>query len=734
MADFLGLKSGSKKTRVKRRRRAATPTVIQMEAVECGAACLAMVLAYYGRWVPLDKMRVDCGVSRDGSKASYIVKAAREYGLVAEGLRRDVEALKTLTLPAIAFWNFNHFVVIEGYAPGKWYLNDPAVGPKEVTEAEFDRSYTGVVLTFEPGPTFEKGGRNPSLFRSLRRRAKGMGTALAYAILAGLCLTVIGLVVPTFIKIYVDHYLISREIDWVKPLLWAILLTIVIKAFVTWIQQNVLLRLEVKLALATSSKFFNHVLRLPMDFFAQRFGGEVQSRIALNDRVAQTLSGHLATTMLHCLTAGFFLVIMLQYSVLLTAIGFVMALLNLLALKYVSRKREDLTARLLQEQGKLLGVSMSGLMIIETLKSTGGESDYFSRWAGYQTKALNSEQDLGVYSQLLDAVPSLLSSMNNMAILGVGGLRVMEGYLTMGDLVAYQALMAGFMAPINNLVSLGSQLQQLKGDLYRLDDVLDNETDSHLKQTEDIEPGPDDPVKLSGNLEIRDISFGYGRFEKPLINDFSLSLSPGSRVALVGSSGSGKSTIAKLVAGLYTPWEGEILFDGKPRDRIPRTIMNNSLAVVDQEILLFDGTVRENLTLWNDSIPNSKVVEAAKDAEIHDVIAARAEGYDSKVEEGGRNFSGGQGQRLEIARALAGGPTIVILDEATSALDPLTEKTIDDNLRRRGCTVLIVAHRLSTIRDCDEIIVLQRGKVVQRGTHDQLKDAEGPYAELIHQT
>jgi NHLM bacteriocin system ABC transporter peptidase/ATP-binding protein len=733
MTDILGTASGSKK-RVKGKQRVKTPTVIQMEAVECGAACLDMILAFYGRWVPLDKMRMDCGVSRDGSKASYIVKAAREYGLTAEGLRRETEALKELTFPMVAFWNFNHFVVIEGYAPGKWYLNDPAVGPREVDSAVFDRSYTGVVLTFEPGPKFERGGQKPSVVRSLRRRAKGMGTALTYAIIAGLCLTVIGLVIPTFIKIYLDHYLIGREEDWVKPLLWAILLTIIIKVFVTWLQQSVLLRLEVKLALATSSKFFNHVLRLPMDFFAQRFGGEIQSRISLNNRVAQTLSGHLATTLLHCLTAGFFLVIMLQYDVLMTVISFLIAVLNLGALKYVSRKREDLTLRLLQEQGKLLGVSMSGLKIIETLKSTGGESDFFSRWAGYQTKALNSEQDLGYYSQILDAVPTLLSAINNMAILGLGGMEVMKGHLTMGDLVAYQALMAGFSAPINNLVSLGGELQQLKGDLYRLDDVLDNETDPELKKTESLQPEPDAPAKLSGRVELNSISFGYGRFEKPLITDFSLTLNPGSRVAIVGSSGSGKSTIAKLIAGLYLPWSGEILFDGKPRDEIPRKIMNNSLSSVDQEILLFEGTVRENITLWNDTIPEADVVGAAKDAAIHDVIAARAEGYESKVLENGRNFSGGQGQRLEIARVLAGNPTIVILDEATSALDPLTERIIDDNLRRRGCTVIIVAHRLSTIRDCDEIIVLRRGNVVQRGTHDELIATEGLYVDLVHQT
>lgn len=718
---------------MKRARRVHTPTVIQMEAVECGAACLAMILAYFGRWVPLDRMRTDCGVSRDGSKASYLLRAARQYGLVAKGLRQSPEDLKTLPLPCIVFWNFNHFVVVEGYDRQSWHLNDPSTGPRSVDHREFEQSFTGVVLTFEKGPDFKKGGRRPTLLRSLKKRARGMGTALLYAILTGLFLAVIGLVIPSFLKIYVDHYLIAREASWLKPLLWIMLVTVLLKIVVTWLQQNLLLRLDSKLALSMSAKFFDHVLRLPIEFFVQRFGGEVQSRVALNDRVAVVLSGHLSTTVLHCMTAVFFVLAMLQYSVLLTSVGFVMAILNMMALHFVSRKRRNLNKRLLQEQGKLIGVSMSGLVVIETLKATGGESDFFARWAGYQAKTTNSAQALGVWSAFLERIPPLLSSINTMAILGLGGLRVMQGYLTMGDLMAFQALMAAFSTPINDLVVLGSKLQQVEGDLARLDDVLDNEVDPDLERTEALKPAPGAPAKLEGSLELRNLSFAYSRFDKSFIDKFSLTLGPGSRVALVGASGSGKSTIANLVAGLYPPREGEILFDGMPRSEIPRRVMANSLAKVDQEILLFEGTIRENITLWNENITDAAIVEAAKDACIHDVISARAGGYNDFVLEGGRNFSGGQRQRLEIARALALEPTFLILDEATSSLDPLTEKTIDDNLRRRGCTCLIVAHRLSTIRDCDEIIVLRRGTVIERGTHDELMKQEGYYSRLVQE-
>jgi NHLM bacteriocin system ABC transporter peptidase/ATP-binding protein len=715
--------------------RVRTPTVLQMEAVECGAAALAIVLAAFGRWVPLEELRVACGVSRDGSKASNVVKAARGYGLEAKGYKREPEGLRTTQPPMILHWNFNHFVVLEGIRKGKVHLNDPATGPRVVTEEELDQAFTGVVLTFSPGPAFERRGAPPRLLSALKSRLSGTRAALAFVLLAGLALAIPGMVVPVFSKVFLDGVLLEGHRDWLPPLLLAMGCAALLLGALTWLQQSYLLRLETRMAVGGSSRFLWHVLRLPSEFFSQRFAGDISSRVGINDRVAQLLSRDLATNALGAVMIAFFAVLLFQYDAVLTLVGIAVVSLNVAALRYVSRRRVDGNRRLVQDQGKLLGTAIGGLQTIEMLKATGGESDLFTRWAGYQAKVVNGRQELERFTQILDAFPALLSAVNTALILGIGGLRVMNGTLSVGGLVAFQLLMAAFIAPINRLVSLGGRLQMVEGDMNRLDDVLRYRVDSGAAtdaRGELAEPAPgEDRVKLAGALELRDVSFGYSRLDPPLIEGLTLSLRPGSRVALVGGSGSGKSTVAKLVTGLYQPWQGEILFDGRPRREIPSGVMTGSLATVDQSIFLFEGTVRENLTLWDSTVPLPEVVAAAKDACIHEDIAARPGGYDSLVDEGGANWSGGQRQRLEIARALVGRPSILVLDEATSALDSTTESRIDESLRRRGCTCLLVAHRLSTIRDADEILVLDRGKVVQRGSHDELKAVAGPYSRLI---
>lgn len=709
-----------------------TPTILQMEAVECGAAALAIVLAHFGRWVPLEELRIACGVSRDGSKASNMVKAARTYGLEAKGFKREPQSLRTLQPPSILHWNFNHFLVLEGIHKGRVYLNDPAAGPRVVTEEELDEAFTGVVLTFKAAPDFQPRGEPPRLIPALKRRLRGAGAALAFVILAGLALVLPGLAVPVFSKVFIDSVLLENRDEWLRPLLLGMGIAALVTGAVTWLQQSYLLRLETRMSLAGSSHFLWHVLRLPVEFFNQRFAGDISNRVGINDRVAQLLSRDLAVNALGAGLIVFFALVLVQYDLVLTLVGIAVVSLNVAALRFVSRKRADGSRRLQQDHGKMVGTAIGGLQMIETLKATGGESDLFARWAGYQAKVVNARQDLERYTQILDAVPPLLVAVNSALILGIGGMRVMDGQITLGGLVAFQALMASFVAPVTRLVNLGGRLQTVEGDMARLDDVLRYRVDESVAAGEQEGAPPEgDPVKLTGTLELRDVSFGYSRLDPPLIEGFNLTLRPGSRVALVGGSGSGKSTLARLVTGLYTPWSGEILFDGRRRDEVPRGVLTSSLATVDQSIFLFEGTVRDNLTLWDTTVPLPEVVAAARDACIHEDIAARPGGYDSAVDEGGANWSGGQRQRLEIARALVGRPSLLVLDEATSALDPTTEAQIDESLRRRGCTCLIVAHRLSTVRDADEILVLRKGKVVQRGTHDELKAMEGPYADLI---
>ncbi|MBU1172316.1 MAG: NHLP family bacteriocin export ABC transporter peptidase/permease/ATPase subunit [Proteobacteria bacterium] len=708
--------------------RVKTPTVLQMEGLECGAASLAMVLAYYGRKVPLEELRVECGVSRDGSKASNMLKAARKYGLEAKGFRFEPEELKTMDFPVIVFWNFNHFVVLEGFKKDKVYLNDPASGPKIITYEEFDNAFTGVVLTFTPTDAFEKGGEQDSTVKALIRRLDNATSPLVYVILAGLFLVVPGVVIPIFTRIFVDNVLVGQMIGWFRPLLVAMCITALVRGTLTWLQEYYLLKFETRLAISSSAKFLTHIISLPVEFFSQRMGGDLVSRIQLNDKVATLLSGTLSINALNLVMVIFYIIIMLYYDVVLTLTGIAVALINLLALKFVSKKRVLLNQQLQQETGKLMGVSMSGLRMIETLKASGGESDFFAKWGGHEAKVTNATQELAMPTQLLNMVTPLLVAINNLVVLVVGGFRVMDGVLTMGMLVAFQSLMSSFLQPFNQLVQLGSTLQETTSDIKRLDDALRYKKNQEFNPVSIEEFGVE---KLEGSLELKNISFGYSKVEAPLITDFSVTLKPGDRVAIVGGSGSGKSTVAKIASGLYTPWTGEVLYDGKPIGSIPELVFFDSVAMVDQDIFMFEGSIKENLTMWDRSVPDEDLVQSAHDAHIHDEIASRKGGYESHVEEGGGNFSGGQRQRMEIARALLNRPNLLIMDEATSALDTQTEMIVDTNIRRRGTTCLIVAHRLSTIRDCDEIIILDKGKIVQRGTHETMKDVEGPYAELI---
>jgi len=570
---------------------------------------------------------------------------------------------------------------------------------------------------------------------SLTKRLRGVRTAVVFLIIVGLLLVIPGIIIPAFSRIFIDDLLLAGRDEWLRPLLWMMGATAVLLAFLTGLQQRYLLRMETKIALIGASSFFWHILRLPVLFFQQRSPGDISSRQHSNNTVAAFLSRELVENVIGVVTLIFYLIVMLHHNVLLTILSATLALINTMYFVYSSKKVETLSGKLQQDEGKLAGTSVSGLYLIETIKATGSESSFFSKWAGYHARQLNGGQRLGKISQILGTLPNFISQIGGVLILCVGGLQILEGNFTVGSLIAFQSLMGNFMNPIAGLTQTGMQIKQLKNDMARLDDVFKYSVDELSDPERDAPPDGAAQAnfrKLQGYVQIKNLNFGYNLLEAPLIENFNLTLTPGSRVALVGASGSGKSTVAKIIAGINRPWSGEILFDGVNRDELPRNVISNSLSVVDQDISMFEGSVRSNISMWDQTISDADMVGGAKDAYIHEDIVGREGGYHSDVSEGGTNFSGGQRQRLEIARALATNPSILVLDEATSALDTRSEQIVNDSIRRRGCTCIVVAHRLSTIRDCDEIIVMHRGKIIQRGTHDQMKDMPGTYAELIH--
>jgi NHLM bacteriocin system ABC transporter peptidase/ATP-binding protein len=708
-----------------------------MEAVECGAAALGSVLGYFGRIVPLEELREECGVSRDGVTAKNVVRAARKYGLGAQGFKKETTQLPELPLPAILFWNFNHFVVLEGFSGNRKrvFLNDPGTGPRQVTWQQLDEAFTGVVLTFRKTPEFRPGGREPSLIQAVPERIRGAEAAITFLALSGLALVVPGFALPVFARVFVDQVLVGGLQSWLAPLLIGLALTAVVRTAITALQERYLLRLETRLGVTGAGTFVWHVLRLPVGFFAQRYAGDVAGRVGMNQQIASIMSGRLATTAVDLVVIAFYGVLMLMYDVGLTVVAVLAAVFNLLIVRWLGRARVDANRRLLQEEAKFSGALMSGLQNMETVKATSREPELFASLSGHMANVTTTAQELDARTTFFNVLPEVLEALVVAVVLVWGAQKVMLGEMTMGMLVAFQSLNASFMGPVAALVGLTSEIQDLQVQMNRVDDVLRYPADPRAGVADvpgDAQAARMPARKLSGRVQLKGVTFGYSRLAPPLISDFNLELEPGSRVALVGSSGSGKSTVSKLVCQLYQPWEGEVLFDGVPARDIPRPVLTSSLAFVDQDLVLFEGTIRDNLTLWDSTAPDQDVVRAAKDALIHEAIVARPSGYDAFVNEGGGNFSGGQRQRLDIARALAGDPRILVLDEATSALDPLTERTIDENLRARGCTCIIVAHRLSTIRDCDEIIVMEYGRVVQRGTHPELmQQAGGLYQRLI---
>ncbi len=709
---------------------AKVPVIMQMEDLECGAACLAMIMAYYQKWVPLEQVRIDCGVSRDGSKAKNMLLAAQNYGFDANGYRMEIDSLKEKgKFPCIIHWDFNHFVVLNGFKRNKACLNDPARGAVEVSMEEFDRCFTGVVLELVPGESFVPGGKRKSTIDFARKRLKGASVAVAFVMVTTAISYVFGIVNPVMTRIFYDRLLTGKNPEWLIPFIAIMALLCAIQLIVEWVRTIYSLRIDGKMSVIGSTSYMWKVLRLPVEFFSQRMTGDIMQREGSNASIAGTLVDTLAPLLLNTIMTVFYLVLMIRYSLILTIVGLLSILLNLLTARLISERRVNISRVQMRDAGKLASTTMAGISMTETIKASGAENGFFAKWAGYQASVNTQTVKFARLNAHLGLIPGFISSAASYVVLFLGILFAINGRFSVGMIMIFSSYLEAFLSPATTLIEVGQTMMEMRTEMERIEDVMQYPEDPYVKEMEVRED--QDYSKLKGEVELKNVTFGYSRLGEPVIRDFSMHLSPGSRVAIVGASGCGKSTVSKLISGLYLPWSGEILFDGKPIGEIPRSVFTASVAVVDQDIILFEDKIAENIRMWDKSIADFEVILAARDAQLHEDIMERVGGYEGRLTENGKDLSGGQRQRLEIARVLAQDPSIVILDEATSALDAKTEYEVVKAICDRGITCIVIAHRLSTVRDCDEIIVLDHGNVVERGTHDELYRNGGAYAELV---
>jgi NHLM bacteriocin system ABC transporter peptidase/ATP-binding protein len=705
-----------------------TPIVLQMEAAECGAAALAIIFGYYGKFIPLEELRTHCGVSRDGSRASSIVKTAQYYGLQASGFKLSVDELLTQDFPLIVFWNSNHFLVLEKLTPTYAFLNDPASGRRKVLYSEFLALYSNIALTFSKTRSFSKSGKRRSLFSILVSILKTNTSFIAYIFITSILLAITAILIPNFLSIFIDIILIEKETSWISYLVAAIVITSCVQALLMYYQQQTIIKLRTILSITHSSRLFWKIVHLPSTFFDQRSKGDLAVRLQSFGDISKYIAEDFTRFISDLLTVTLLFVTMLFYDISLALVSLFVGGINFLFFYIVSKKMETASQLMVKEDTNLYGVSTSIIQSIDTIKASGGETDSFSRWSGFFIKSHNTRNRLEPSNHLFLLIPDFLIYISQSIILIFGGINVMNGDLSPGLLVAFLYISYNFQIPIKRFVGLGTINKKLESSLQRIQDIYQNFCDDPSP----VHPKQQNVQRIEGKLDLINIKFGFHSSEEPILDNFSFGVEPGQQLAIIGQSGSGKTTVSNIISGILKPWSGDILLDNKPISTYSTALLASSMAFVGEHSFLFEGTIRDNISFWDPTIRDSKIIEAAKDACIHSVITARSGGYDSVVSENGSNFSGGERQRLEIARALALEPTILIFDEATTGLDSNIEDTILSNIRRRGCTLIIVAHKLSTIRDSHSILFLENGKIVESGQHEQLVQLNGKYLELIN--